>query len=116
MAVVTKDELMGAIKALVSDNTSDEVLTVVENVSDTIDDLINKSKGDGEDWKKKFEENDAEWRKRYTDRFFTSPADGTGGTSNPNKPDNPNTEPEPEPEEEPHYTFEELFKAPTGKE
>ena len=114
MAVVTKDEIMSAIKELISDDKSDKALTVVENVSDTIDDLINKSKGDGEDWKKKYEENDAEWRQRYTDRFFSSPADGTAGDNNTN-PNNPNTDSDPEPEE-PHYTYDELFKAPTGKE
>lgn len=116
MAVVTKDELMGAIKALVSDNTSDEVLAVVENVSDTMDDLINKSKGDGKDWKKKYEENDAEWRKRYTDRFFSAPAGGTADPSYLNPDGSSKKDPEPEPEEEPHYTYEELFKAPEGKE
>ena len=116
MAVVTKDELMSTIKELITDNTSDKALAVVENVSDTIDDLINKSKGDGVDWQKKYEENDAEWRKRYTDRFFSSPADDTAGdnNTNPNNPTNP--DPDPEPEEEPHYTFEELFTTPTGKE
>ena len=91
MAIKTIEELMGAVRARVGEDTSDEAIAFVEDVSDTLASLSN-----AEDWKKKYEENDAEWRKRYQDRFFN--------------PDNPN-DPEPEPDHEPKkLTFDELFK------
>ena len=91
MAIKTIEELMGAVRARVGEDTSDEAIAFVEDVSDTLASL-----SDAEDWKKKYEENDAEWRKRYQDRFF-----------NPDKPNDPEPEPDPEPKK---LTFDELFK------
>ncbi len=90
MAVKSIEEIMGALRARVGEDTSDETLAFVEDVSDTLSSLSN-----AEDWKKKYEENDAEWRNKYRDRFF-----------NPDKPD-PDPEPQPEPE---RLTFDKLFK------
>lgn len=91
MAIKTIEELMGAVRARVGEDTSDEAIAFVEDVSDTLASLSN-----AEDWKKKYEENDAEWRKRYQDRFF-----------NPDKPNDPEPAPAPEPKK---LTFDELFK------
>ena len=91
MAIKTIEELMGAVRARVGEDTSDEAIAFVEDVSDTLASLSN-----AEDWKKKYEENDAEWRKRYQDRFFS-----------PEKPNDPEPEPDPEPKK---LTFDELFK------
>ena len=91
MAIKTIEELMGAVRARVGEDTSDEAIAFVEDVSDTLASLSN-----AEDWKKKYEDNDAEWRKRYQDRFF-----------NPDKPNDPEHEPDPEPKK---LTFDELFK------
>ena len=91
MAIKTIEELMGAVRARVGEDTSDEAIAFVEDVSDTLASLSN-----AENWKKKYEENDAEWRKRYQDRFF-----------NPDKPSDTEPEPDPEPKK---LTFDELFK------
>lgn len=91
MAIKSIEEIMGAVRARVGDDTSDEAIALVEDVSDTLNSLSS-----GEDWKKKYEDNDAEWRKKYRDRFF-----------NPDKPDDIDPEPDPEPE---RLTFEKLFK------
>ena len=91
MAIKTIEELMGAVRARVGEDTSDEAIAFVEDVSDTLASLSN-----AEDWKKKYEDNDAEWRKRYQDRFF-----------NPDKPNDPEPEPDSEPKK---LTFDELFK------
>ena len=91
MAIKTIEELMGAVRARVGEDTSDEAIAFVEDVSDPLASLSS-----AEDWKKRYEENDAEWRKRYQDRFF-----------NPDKPNDPEPEPEPEPKK---LTFDELFK------
>ena len=91
MAIKTIEELMGAVRARVGEDTSDEAIAFVEDVSDTLASLSS-----AEGWKKKYEDNDAEWRKRYQDRFF-----------NPDKPNEPEPEPDPEPKK---LTFDELFK------
>ena len=91
MAIKTIEEIMGAVRARVGEDTSDEAIAFVEDVSDTLTSLSN-----AEDWKKKYEENDAEWRKRYQDRFF-----------NPDKANDPEPEPNTEPKK---LTFDELFK------
>ena len=91
MAIKTIEELMGAVRARVGEDTSDEAIAFVEDVSDTLASLSS-----AEDWKKKYEDNDAEWRRRYQDRFF-----------NPDKPNDPEPAPDPEPKK---LTFDELFK------
>lgn len=72
MAVRTRDEIMNAIKARLGDDTSDDALSIIEDVNDTFSDYETRS---GEDWKSKYDELDANWRKRYRDRFFQTPGD-----------------------------------------
>ena len=66
MAVLTSEELIEKVKAIIEEDTSDEAISFLEDVSDTLADYNEKLK---EDWKTKYEENDREWRKKYTDRF-----------------------------------------------
>lgn len=61
-----KSALLDKIKAYMKDDTSDEAISIVEDVSDTIDELTSRS---SEDWKSKFDENDRMWRERYMKRF-----------------------------------------------
>ena len=49
--VKTKDELMASIKSKFGDDTSDETITLLEDISDTLD-----TTKEGADWKKKFRE------------------------------------------------------------
>ena len=74
MAVLNRDDFMSAIKKVVGENPTDELVTFVENMTDTYTDLENKTK-DTTDWKAKYEENDKQWKKKYVDRFFNGPAD-----------------------------------------
>ena len=71
MAVRPSEELLSAIKEIIGDDTSDEALTLIEDISDT----INNKNSDKEDWKKKYEENDTAWRQKYRERFFNPPAE-----------------------------------------
>ena len=100
-AFASKEEFMGAIKSIVGDNNSDDVIAFIENASDTYDELVKSSAPSEEqtDWQKKYEENDAEWRKKYTERFFSGNA---GGETK----DMTKTEPDKSPAE----TIEGLFK------
>ena len=104
MAVLSREDYMSRLQGVVGEDTSDESLSLIEDLTDTYNDLESKaSSSDGEDWKAKYDELDAEWRKKYSARFF----DGTNddGKSNPDT----NNEGEDEPDETPK-TFEDLFE------
>lgn len=66
--VLSKTDLLDKIKLKIGDSTSDEDLSLIEDVSDTLDDYENRA---SVDWKTKYEELDESWRKRYRDRFFS---------------------------------------------
>ena len=72
MAVLTREQLLEKVKAKIGESTSDDDLSLLEDITDTFDSVQSTEQ---EDWKKKYETNDAEWRKKYRDRFFNSPAD-----------------------------------------
>lgn len=71
MSVVDKAELIRRLSERFTDDTSDEVIQLTEDLSDTLNDYDNRV-NDKQDWKTKFEENDAEWRKKYKERFLNS--------------------------------------------
>ena len=98
--IKSKEELIEEIRAVVGDDTSDNVIALIENVSDTMTEL---ETSDGEEWKQKFEENDKKWREKYISRF-------TEGTTEPTtEPTEPTTEPTAD-DEEKEKTFEDLFE------
>lgn len=69
MAVITREKIMEHISALVGEDTSDEVLTIIEDITDTLDQYENAS---AEDWETKYIENDKNWREKYKERFFSA--------------------------------------------
>lgn len=73
MAVRTRDEILAAIRTRLGDDTSDDALTIIEDIDDTFKDYEIRTV---EDWKTKYEELDAQWRKRYRDRFFQKADNG----------------------------------------
>lgn len=95
--VKTKDDILKALKAKFGDDTSDETLSLIEDVSDTYDDMSKKVQESG-NWKEKYEENDKAWRTKYRDRFYSHTET--------------ETEPELETEQENDEpkTFDDLFK------
>ena len=97
--IKSKEELIEEIRAVVGDDTSDNVIALIENVSDTVTEL---ETSDGEEWKQKYEENDKMWREKYISRF-------TEGTTEPTEPTEPTTEPTAD-DEEKEKTFEDLFE------
>lgn len=86
----TKEDLLQQIKNWRPDDTSDEMLGIIEDISDYYD-----ANASNDDWRQKYEENDSQWRKKYSERFFENKTD-----------DKIETE---EIKEAPR-TFEELFK------
>ena len=97
--VRSKEQLIEEIRAVVGDDTSDNVIALIENVSDTMTEL---ETSDGEEWKQKYEENDKMWREKYISRF-------TEGTAEPSAEAEPTTEPTAD-EEEKEKTFDDLFE------
>lgn len=92
--IKSKDELLNAIRAVLADDTTDDALTLLEDVTDTFD-----SMSDSEDWRGKYEELDKSWRQRYKDRFFANPAEN----------DEEEAQPDENVDEEP-TRFEDLFE------
>lgn len=94
MAILSRDDLLARVRARIGEDTSDEAITLIEDVQDTFSDLETRASGET-NWKQKYEQNDAEWRKKYTDRFF-----GNGGQEQ---------EQEQEQEQDNQITFTDLF-------
>ena len=70
MAIKTRDEILAAIRSRLGDDTSDDALSIIEDITDTFKDYETRA---GENWESKYNELDAQWRKRYRDRFFQEP-------------------------------------------
>ena len=100
MAVRTKEEILELINTRIGEDTSDDAISMIEDITDTLDDYQARVEESG-DWRARYEENDAAWRARYKARFF-------GDASEDPAPD-PEEPEEPEGAEE-KTTFEELFE------
>ena len=70
MAIISKEELINKVNALIGDRDDDESISLIEDITDSINDYETKLNESG-DWKSKYKENDKEWRKRYKERFMT---------------------------------------------
>ena len=103
----TKDELLANLKKVIGDNTSDDAVSLIEDITDTFDGSTGSSSDEDkkkiEELEQKLKDNDDMWRKKYTDRFF-NPDPKNAKTGN----EVDETEDEGEEEEEP-TSFEELF-------
>ena len=69
MAVKTLDEILKSVNTIIGENTSDEALTLMDDISDTF------NANNQTDWQKKYEDNDKAWRERYRERFLTGNTD-----------------------------------------
>lgn len=81
MAVTSKDEILNKVKGLLPDSTTDDALSLFEDITDTFDSISSASADskpepeDKVDWQKKYEENDKAWREKYRERFFSTETD-----------------------------------------
>lgn len=92
MAIKTREEIVATFNQLIGDNSSDEVLSFIDDITDTLD-----ANNNNEYNKEKFDALDASWRKRYKERFLSG------------KPTDEDEE-DFEDEKPKKYTFESLFK------
>lgn len=68
MAVKTREKILEAIKSKIGEDTSDDSISLLEDITDTIDDYETRV-ADKTDWKNKYDELDATWRRKYIERF-----------------------------------------------
>lgn len=68
MAVISKDDLLKKVTALISEEQNDDAISLVEDISDTLSDYETKI-SNTTNWKQKYEENDKAWRQKYINRF-----------------------------------------------
>ena len=67
--ISNKEAIINRLKEKFGEDTSDDTLSIFEDLSDTFDDYETRTK-DSTDWEKKYKDNDEEWRKKYRDRFL----------------------------------------------
>ena len=70
------------VKERIGEGTSDEDISLIEDINDTYTDLETRVSEAG-DWKAKYEENDASWRTKYKERFFDKPVEKDAEISDP---------------------------------
>lgn len=88
MAIVSNEDLIQRVTALIGENTTDENISLIEDVTDTLQDYTNRTQ-DSTNWQERYNENDREWRKRYTDRFSNNDTiNTTTPSTSPNITDN----------------------------
>lgn len=68
MAILTREEYLQRLNNMIGDDTSDDSLSLIEDMTDTYDNLVNENTTN---WKEKYENNDKEWREKYRKRFFS---------------------------------------------
>lgn len=113
MSVLTREQLLEKINTILGDNsTTDDGLSLIEDVTDTYNDLTSKN---NTDWEQKYNENDKAWREKYRARFMS------GGSSNndDNSPSDSKNIPLDEGEEKKELealTYDKLFTTETSKE
>lgn len=74
MSVRSREEILEKFNKLVGEDSSDDAISLLEDITDTITDYETRIQENG-DWKTKYEENDKEWRNKYKERFFSSDAE-----------------------------------------
>lgn len=102
MAVKTREEILEAIKSKIGEDTSDDSISLLEDITDTIDDYETRV-ADKTDWKNKYDELDATWRRKYIERFSGKSGEGIK-----------NEQEEPIKDDDEPRTFDELFTEREG--
>lgn len=72
MAILKRDEFFSRLESRLSDDTSDEAITFLEDMTDTYNDLESRANnGSSAEWERKCNEINENWKKRYRHRFFS---------------------------------------------
>lgn len=68
--VKSKEEIIASLKSIIGEDSSDEAITLLEDVTDTLSVDNSAVTAELEEMKQKYTDLDNEWRKRYRDRFY----------------------------------------------
>ena len=68
--VKSKEEIIASLKSIIGEDSSDEAITLLEDVTDTLSVDNSAITAELEEMKQKYTDLDNEWRKRYRDRFY----------------------------------------------
>ena len=71
MSVLTRDDFFNRVQTVVGTDTSDEMLSFIEDMTDTYNDLDGRANGDGVDWEQRYHDLDESWKAKYKQRFFS---------------------------------------------
>lgn len=66
MSVRTAKELIDTVKGRLADDSSDDAISLLEDLEDTLNDYEDRG---SEDWRGRYQANDRQWRERYIARF-----------------------------------------------
>lgn len=70
MAKISKGEYLEKLNSYIGEETSEETLSLIEDISDSWPDDVDNKNDVGAEWERKYKELDETWKKRYRDRFF----------------------------------------------
>lgn len=73
--IKSKDEILASITARIGEDTSDEAISLLEDITDTLDDYERKT-NDQTNWEQKYNDNDKMWREKYKERFLSDAETG----------------------------------------
>jgi hypothetical protein len=99
MAVLNREDFFSRLQNAIGTDTSDESISLIEDMTDTYNDLETRANGDGENWEKKYHDLDEAWKQKYRHRFFSNNGRSNMPNNEPNEPNNGET-----------ITVEDLFK------
>ena len=94
---LSKEDLLMKVKDYIGDDTSEEAVSLLEDVDDSMSDS-----NDGE-WEQKYHELDESWKQKYIERFGS-------GDPDQNKEDDSKEDESKEDDSEEEKTFDELFE------
>ena len=102
MAVLTRDDFFERLQKTIGTDTSEDSISLLEDMTDTYNDLEQRANGDGIDWQQRYNDLDKSWREKYRHRFFSG---GNSAIPSPMSNDEPD-----EREKATNITFNDLFK------
>jgi len=110
MAKLSKSEMFKKVKEYLKEDTSDEAISLLEDLTDTLSDTDEDKDKKIEELLKEKEELDKSWRQRYIDRFEGKVTENLEDKDPVNEGgDNDDTDDETDDDEE-ELTFEALFE------
>ena len=77
MPILNRDAFFAKLQKAVGNDTSEESLSLIEDMTDTYNDLEERANNAGNDWEKKYHDLNHSWQEKYKARFFS-----TGGKCN----------------------------------